>query len=153
VAVWKYKGDIPFCKDWGESSIWWISTIIRNCIYEIHRDDIGLFYKWLLNENENIPQIIIEADFAINRLKEQDQYIERFTRDFNRATKAADYIKDPLVPRGEVHYFIFYQFCQSKGIFVSERVKANYGKPKHKLWFDYYGVEEDERGLIVHLDY
>lgn len=54
IAIWKYKEKIHFREGWNESPEWWISSIIRNCIYEIHRDDIALFYSWLENENEGV---------------------------------------------------------------------------------------------------
>lgn len=153
IAVWKYKENIPFREGWNESPDWWLSVIIRNCIYEIHRGDIALFYSWLLDENEGISKVIKEADLAINYLRHQDEYKERFKNNFDRKKESLDYISDPFVPRGNIHYLIIYQFSSSKGIYTYHREEAIYGEPDHDLWFDYYGVEEDDRGLIQYLDY
>lgn len=148
--IWKYTNNIPHRPDFA-SNDWWLSSIIRNCFYDIDFRDTGLLYTWLITENENISQVLDDANFAINSLKLDQQYISNFEENFNPTVEAKRYISDPLVPRGNVHYHIVCRFDKSKGIYTHNREIAVQNAQGY--FFDYFGVEEDDNGLIHYLDY
>jgi hypothetical protein len=148
--IYKYKNNILHRPGF-KSNNWWLSSIIRDCFYDIDFRDIDLLYTWLITENENMPTVLVDADFAINSLKYDQEKAREFEENFDPLEEAKKFISDPLVPRGTVHYHIFCMFDKSKRKYTQNRELAE--QTANGYFFDYFGIEEDDKGLIRYLDY
>jgi len=76
---------------------------------------------------------------------------------FVREVREREFIADPLVPKGNVHYRYVYRYDSSRQFYNSYRVTVvdehdDFWK-ENVYWFDYFGPEENELGLIRYLDY
>jgi hypothetical protein len=136
------------------------ANIIRSSYYKIESQitDISIFeelHKWI-SDSTNDQEVHRESLVSLNNIKSNFSYRETFINNFDPISEAEKYIEDPLVPRGTVHYRISYSYCYSKNVFITTRSKFGAEKPDWKndnLWFDYYGQEENELGLLYYLDY
>ena len=110
--------------------------------------------EWM--KESSTADAIKSCEIALSKIKKTVAYRENFIKSFDRNFMAQDYL-DECTPTGDVHYRILYTFDQSKGIYTSHRktVSELDGDfwDKNTLWFDYYGPEENDCGLIPYLDY
>lgn len=148
--ICKYKNNIPHRPDF-ESTTWWLSSIVRNSFYGIDYRDIDTLHGWLLKENEGVAEVIQEADVAIDKINHTRLLRRLETEGFDAKKREQYYISDPLVPRGDVHYHIVCYFRGRSGYLSQLRQSAIANR--EGLYFDYFGPEEDESGLIRYLDY
>ncbi|MBE8233554.1 MAG: hypothetical protein HAW67_07425 [Endozoicomonadaceae bacterium] len=114
-------------------------------------------YKQWTHELVESDVIVTRCDFKHQQIVEILAYKLMWEKQFKRERYAQDFISDPLVPRGQVHYRYLYQFDNDKGYYTSTRLKASDQFvefwEQELYWFDYFGVPEDERGLIYYIDY
>lgn len=150
IIIWKYENKIPHREDFADNE-WWLSSIIRNCFYEIHYEDINTLYQWLKKESINLPAVIKEANIAIDKINYVKDCRQEEVDNFDSKKRETEYISDPLVPRGNVHYHIVCRFKDHCGYFSQFRQTAIEGR--EGFYFDYFGPEEDDNGLIHYLDY
>ncbi|MBO1897575.1 hypothetical protein HNW13_017705 [Shewanella sp. BF02_Schw] len=77
--------------------------------------------------------------------------------EFNRSALQIEFSSDPCVPKGNVHYRYVYRYDYNKQYHISYRVEVGCTEDDfwavNPYWFDYYGPEESEIGLIAYLDY
>ena len=96
------------------------------------------------------------CEIVLSKRLEADRYRSEFVSNFDRSARAAEYIADGLTPRGDVHYRIEFNYDSYKGIYTSHRTivcgDMSYWA-EDGLWFDYYGPEENDLGLIPYVDY
>ena len=100
--------------------------------------------------------VIESAKRAISFVQSEIEYRKNFIENFDRDAMATDYA-DETTPTGDTHYRIVLTYDKSKRIYTGFRqrvydVNATFWT-ENSLWFDYFGPEEDEQGLIQYLDY
>ena len=76
---------------------------------------------------------------------------------FDPDVEKKQFFSDFCVPGGSVHYRYLYKYDIHKGYHYSLRVKVDDKDDEfwlvNRFWFDYFGPEESEIGLIPYLDY
>ena len=110
--------------------------------------------EWM--NQSSTADAIESCEIALSNIKKTEAYRENFIKSFDRNFMAQDYL-DECTPTGDVHYRILYTFDKDKRIYTSHRraVTEHDGDfwEVNTLWFDYYGPEENDCGLIPYLDY
>lgn len=116
---------------------------------------VGLFCQWV-SEVFSSDVIIQRSNFKLQQIKTLLESKAEFERDFDRVLAATEFNTDILVPRGHVHYRYVYRWAHKGGYTpVRERVldiNDTYWS-ECEYWFDYFGPDEDDVGLIYYLDY
>lgn len=118
-----------------------------------------LFRDWVL-EVFHCPVVRWRVQLKLERLQQEIAYKEEWARDFDREREAQEWLNDDaFTPVGDVHYRYIYRYDPGMGIFRKTRHRVTglegeeYWTVDHPYWFDYFGPEEDERGLIAFVDY
>ncbi|SUJ08597.1 hypothetical protein [Shewanella morhuae] len=116
---------------------------------------VGLFCQWV-TEVFSSEVIIKRSNFKLQQTKTLLESKAEFERNFDRELAATEFNADILVPRGHVHYRYVYRWAHKAGYTpVRERVldiNDTYWS-ECEYWFDYFGPDEDDVGLIYYLDY
>lgn len=142
----------PENTDWNKHFL--VGYLVRQTFDQLGVEDTETLVEWLAGSSA--PEAIESSQLTLSKIKKVQAYRQNFIENFDRETMAAEYV-DECTPTGDVHYRILYTFSQSKGIYTSERrtvteLDGDFWEV-NTLWFDYYGPEEDEYGLIPYLDY
>lgn len=115
---------------------------------------VQIFNKWVF---ESIQCEIVKrwSRFKVNNYQQSLEDKKKWEKTFNRNLEEELFISDPLVPRGFTHYRYVYRYDHHRRIYKSTRETFNDESSSHhnEYWFDYFGPEEDELGLIFHIDY
>jgi len=137
---------------------WSSAVLVCEVVKEVYLDH-GLaaaktLAKWL--ESLGLSSVIDSANRAIAFKQREIEYRQNFIDKFDRDEMAEAYA-DETTPTGNVHYRIVMSYDKNKRIYTGHRqrvtdINAQFWA-ENTLWFDYYGPEEDEQGLIRFVDY
>ncbi|QIR16593.1 hypothetical protein [Shewanella aestuarii] len=114
------------------------------------------FHDWITEVFDD-PIILDRASHKLSKAIHTGQSKAKWEREFIRGLAQDKFISSHFTPSGDVHYRYLYKFDALDGFYKSQRYLATDFDDDfwdtHQYWFDYYGPEEDEQGLIRHLDY
>ncbi|GGB53430.1 hypothetical protein GCM10011607_12480 [Shewanella inventionis] len=140
---------------------WHISVMLTMCFERLECSGgnsvgISLLYQWIL-EVFTAEEILSRIEGVFNKRIKYQMLKQEWERDFDREEMASQFVSDDFCPAGEVHYRYVYHYSVEDCMYKSQRYKVGDFEDDfwedHKYWFDYYGPEEDEVGLINYLDY